>query len=67
MFLALLKEVNGKKLEPFQTFISEVDNLPLKWFEIPNDQHREFLIISAGEKQPGRFQIFIETILPLVS
>lgn len=61
-FQKIMTDIKANKLEHFDFYNTQIDNLGLYFTEIPESSSGNILIfvISKGETQPGRFKIFIE-------
>jgi hypothetical protein len=54
----VIKEIKGIKHEPFDSYVSSYNGLDLQYHF--DEVSGELIIISTGERQPGRYQIFLE-------
>jgi hypothetical protein len=60
-FSKLLLEIEAEQVLPFDTYQHRELQLPMRWLEIRKNNLPMVLIIIAGERQPGRFQLYLHS------
>src|SRR5687768_7085810 len=61
-FEQIIRDLSAIKVEHFDAYNSKNNGLGLQFSFMMDNSNDKLVVISTGEKQPGRYQIFLEGI-----